>query len=436
MHRANNKTTCITFNVVTDYNEELRLVTAGMTGVGKSSLLNSICGADFVQSKDEDGVSKFSRPFKSKTSSQSVTKECRMHTAEILGRRIKVVDTPGFFDTKTPFWDTIREVSRCCLLVEPGPHAIILVIKIGRFTDEVVRAIGTMKMVFGDNCVNFLCIVFTGADDLMRDDSSIEEYIGDLDDKYKALINIECKLRYLAFNNTYKPGSEENKEQVSKFLQLIDRTICDNEGKYYTNYMLEEASKIMYEEKERKEREEKEHQNRLRALEEREQQLQNEIENLRKEREEAREREMKLKEETEKQINTMKTKIIDLENEQERNRQQIEDQKRMRESQAEAFNELKEQQMRQAEQARQAAINAQRAATANEERHRKELADVYQKIAQEKENANKEKQIKSNFEKQVEQLNEQLQKKRKTKWFEYILPVAGFAAAKTGCIVM
>ncbi len=347
-------------------NEELRLVMVGMTGVGKSSLGNSIFGADFAPPKSEEGeggiIKKFMRPFVSKSSSQSVTKTCRPVTTEVLGRRITVVDTPGFFDTKIPYWDTVREVSRCCLYVEPGPHAILLVIKIGRMTEEVIRSIGTMKMVFGSDCINYVCIIFTGADDLMRDESTIEEYIGDLDDKFKALINIECKLRFLAFNNTHKAGSKENKEQVRKFLELIDRTISDNKGKYYTNSMLEKASKIMYKDKEKKEREEKEHKNKLQELQNNEKKLQDEMvqlrkareEDLQREKEEAKERELRMKEETEKKILEMGSKVSELEKQHILNQEKLQFERQVHES--------------------------QKAAAAAEEKHRQELEMMMSKM--------------------------------------------------------
>ena len=302
------------FNVFAD----LRIVMTGMTGVGKSSLGNSIFGANF----DPSTSGKFERPFKSKASSQSVTKQCSMRNAKVLDRNIRVVDTPGFFDTKVPYWETIREVSKCTLQVEPGPHAILFVVKIGRFTEEVVRSISTMKMVFGDDCINFLIILFTGADDLSREDPPevIENYVGSLDDQYKKLLH-ECNLRYIAFDNTYNAGTEENKEQVNKLIKLVEQTIKDNDGRYYTNAMLQKATAIMEEEKAKKDRELEEEEKRKRDLDEREKKLEEDKLALEQQKDIARreqdiEYRTRMLEETEYKLNLMAAQMEEMKKEQ------------------------------------------------------------------------------------------------------------------------
>ena len=47
-----------------------------------------------------------------------------------------VVDLPGFGDTHQTQEQILTEVSRCVVLTAPGPHAFLLVVPLGRYTEE------------------------------------------------------------------------------------------------------------------------------------------------------------------------------------------------------------------------------------------------------------------------------------------------------------
>ena len=86
----------------------------------------------------------------------------------------------------------------------------------------------------------------------------------------------ECNYRYAAFDNTQKAGSEENEKQVKALVGLVEKIIKDNEGKCYTNAMLQKATTIMEEEKAKKDRELEEEEKRKRDLDAREKKLEEE----------------------------------------------------------------------------------------------------------------------------------------------------------------
>ena len=140
---------------------------------------------------------KIKRPFKSMGSCESVTNRCQKEVACVLGQNIEIVDTPGFFDTKYTVDQTLAELTKCIYLISPGPHAILLVIRIGRFTDEVIQGVELMRKIFGKDSSKFMIMVFTGLDSLETDGISIEEYVDTMTGPGRRLLE-DCDMRYTA----------------------------------------------------------------------------------------------------------------------------------------------------------------------------------------------------------------------------------------------
>ncbi|XP_052397284.1 interferon-induced very large GTPase 1-like [Carassius gibelio] len=209
---------------------ELRIVLLGKTGVGKSATGNTILGSEV---------------FKEEMSQELVTTECQREMSEINGRHITVIDTPGLFDTKLSPEEIQREITECLSMILPGPHVFLLLIQVGRFTQEEENTVKRIQQTFGENSLKYTMVLFTRGDDLKK--KTIEEYLGNPESALMKVIG-QCGNRYHVFNN----GETEDRTQVSELLQKISDMVEANGGSYYTCKMFREMEREKHEAKMKK----------------------------------------------------------------------------------------------------------------------------------------------------------------------------------------
>ncbi|TNN72042.1 GTPase IMAP family member 7 [Liparis tanakae] len=214
-----------------------RIVILGKTGVGKSSVTNTIFGEPL---------------FKVGHTLNSDTRKCQAVTKPVNGGNITLIDSPGFFDTDRPEEEMKSEIVRCITEFAPGPHVFLIVLRVERYTAHEQAIVTKVNKYFSKEVFQFAIVLFTHGDQLPKGET-IESFIRD--NKPMMELVAKCGGRCHVVDNKYwddNPQEEyrNNQVQVKMLLKTIEEMVEANEGRCYTNEMLQAVEETIKQEEE------------------------------------------------------------------------------------------------------------------------------------------------------------------------------------------
>ncbi|XP_063050062.1 GTPase IMAP family member 8-like [Engraulis encrasicolus] len=186
---------------------DMRIVLLGHGAVGKSSCGNSILGRQEFPGR---------------------TVECVKREGETSGRHITAVEAPGQWAYSVEYTperikqEIILSVSLC----PPGPHALLLVIRVsGPFTEIHRRTVQEHLEILGNKVWSHTLVLFTYGDWL--GDTSIEQYIESGGEALQWVVK-KCGNRYHVLDN-----EKSDCGQVTELLEKIEEMVMVKSGHHF-----------------------------------------------------------------------------------------------------------------------------------------------------------------------------------------------------------
>lgn len=193
---------------------EIRICVIGPMGVGKSSLVNMMLSA---------------LRFTTGLSTKRVTTKVQEASYKRNGISIKVVDTPGMFESYASETETVKELKECCTMISPGPHVVLFVLRIGHYLGP--ETLKSYLEYFGEGILEHTVIVFTGLDILKKEGSSLNQYLSNSPPFFKDILR--------KYKHTVIDSTKTKNDSSQQLQEMMESVISENQGKCYKNEQMD-----------------------------------------------------------------------------------------------------------------------------------------------------------------------------------------------------
>ncbi|CAN9510492.1 unnamed protein product [Ophioblennius macclurei] len=178
-------------------NPDLRLVLLGNIGCGKTSTADTILNWLAPVSTD-------------------ASRSCQLREGNSEGRSVNLVEAPRWYWTGGKMVDDVKkETERAIAMLEPGPHAILLLVPVSQFTEMEAGVTRELEDLFGSDVLDHTLVLLTCGDYLMG--QTVEEYLQREHPGLRQMIE-SCGGRYHVFNNRQR----QDRQQVRELLEKVD----------------------------------------------------------------------------------------------------------------------------------------------------------------------------------------------------------------------
>lgn len=103
-----------------------------------------------------------------------------------------------------------------------------------------MKTIDHFVKYFGETVYQYFIVLFTRKDDIDSENISLRSHLSNVPKKLKEFIG-KCDERFIAFNNKLKGA--ESEAQVKELLEMIEKNVHKNGGRFYTNETYQEAER-------------------------------------------------------------------------------------------------------------------------------------------------------------------------------------------------
>ncbi|KAK7821848.1 hypothetical protein U0070_004812 [Myodes glareolus] len=155
------------------------------------------------------------------------------------GKEVEVTDT---LDILSPQYQPEVAAEKICeVFASPGPHVVLLVIQVGRYTAEDQQAARRLQEIFGEGILAYTILVFTRKKDLAG--GSLEEYVQENNNKSLEDLHVACERRLSGLSN--RAQGDERKAQMEDLKEKIELVLWENEGHCSTTKLPNVPSKAV-----------------------------------------------------------------------------------------------------------------------------------------------------------------------------------------------